>query len=91
MRERGAPGIEPDELFSAVSEEVVRQISAKKGEPEWMLEFRLRALRHFQQRPVPTWGADLSGLNFDEIVYYVKPAEMEGKSWDEVKKKYINK
>lgn len=67
-----------------LSEAVVRQISAKKGEPEWMLEFRLRALRHFMQRPVPTWGADLSGLNFDDIVFYVKPAELEGKSWDDV-------
>lgn len=67
-----------------LDEEVVRQISQKKGEPEWMLEFRLKALKHFQQRPMPTWGADLSNLNLDEIVYYVRPAEMEGKSWDDV-------
>lgn len=67
-----------------LDEEVVRQISEKKGEPEWMLEFRLKALKHFQLRPMPTWGADLSRLNLDEIVYYVRPAEMEGKSWDDV-------
>ena len=67
-----------------LSEEVVRQISAFKNEPEWMLEFRLRALRHFLQRPMPNWGPDLSDLNFDDIVYYVKPAEREGRSWDEV-------
>ncbi|MHB1120499.1 MAG: Fe-S cluster assembly protein SufB [Bellilinea sp.] len=67
-----------------LDEEVVRQISEKKGEPEWMLEFRLKALKHFQLRPMPTWGADLSHLNLDEIVYYVRPAEMEGKSWDDV-------
>ena len=67
-----------------LSEEVVRKISAFKNEPEWMLEFRLRALRHFLQRPMPNWGPDLSDLNFDDIVYYVKPAEREGRSWDEV-------
>jgi Fe-S cluster assembly protein SufB len=50
-----------------LDETVVRQISAMKGEPEWMLEFRLKALAHFQTRPIPTWGADLSDLNLDEI------------------------
>ena len=67
-----------------LSEEVVRKISELKGEPEWMLEFRLRALKHFLQRPMPNWGPDLSDLNFDDIVYYVKPAERESRSWDEV-------
>ncbi|NPA06341.1 MAG: Fe-S cluster assembly protein SufB [Chloroflexi bacterium] len=67
-----------------LSEEVVRKISELKGEPEWMLEYRLRALRHFLQRPMPNWGPDLSDLNFDEIVYYVKPTEREGRSWDEI-------
>jgi len=67
-----------------LSQEVVRQISAIKGEPEWMLEFRLRALEHFLKRPMPTWGADLSGLNLDEIYYYVKPTEAEGRSWNDV-------
>ena len=63
---------------------VVRQISEMKGEPEWMLEFRLKALDHFMKRPTPTWGADLAHLNLDEIYYYVKPTELEGKSWDDV-------
>jgi Fe-S cluster assembly protein SufB len=67
-----------------LDEEVVRQISEKKGEPEWMLKFRLKALAHFNQRPVPTWGPDLSGLDLDEIYFYTKPAEAEGKSWDDV-------
>ncbi len=67
-----------------LDEEVVRQISALKGEPAWMLEFRLKALKHFFERPLPTWGADLSKLNFDEIYYYVKPTDKEGRSWDEV-------
>ena len=64
--------------------EVVQMISAMKHEPEWMLEFRLKALEHFQSRSIPTWGADLSKLNLDDIYYYVKPAEAESKSWDDV-------
>ncbi len=67
-----------------LDEEVVKQISHMKGEPQWMLAYRLEALRHFQQRPMPNWGADLSELNLDDIYYYVRPAEAEGRSWDEV-------
>jgi Fe-S cluster assembly protein SufB len=67
-----------------LDEEVVRQISAMKGEPEWMLNFRLKALKHFQSRPIPNWGADLSDLDLDEIYYYVKPTEMEGRTWEDV-------
>ena len=67
-----------------LDEEVVRQISAQKHEPEWMLDFRLKALAHFESRPMPEWGADLSGLNLDEIYFYTRPAEAEGKSWDDV-------
>ncbi|HOR18227.1 MAG TPA: Fe-S cluster assembly protein SufB [Brevefilum sp.] len=67
-----------------LDEEVVRQISAMKEEPEWMLEFRLSAFRHFKQRPIPTWGADLSDLNLDDIYYYVKPTEDQSRSWDDV-------
>jgi Fe-S cluster assembly protein SufB len=64
--------------------QVVEQISAMKGEPAWMLEFRLKALEHYLQRPMPTWGGDLSRLNLDEIIYYVRPAEASEKSWDDV-------
>ncbi len=78
------PDVSVYKTRAGLDEEVVRQISAKKGEPEWMLEFRLKALKHFQQRPMPNWGADLQDLKLDEIVYYVKPAEMEGKNWDDV-------
>jgi Fe-S cluster assembly protein SufB len=67
-----------------LDEEVVRQISAMKGEPEWMLAFRLRALKHFQSRPIPSWGADLDDLDLDDIYYYVKPTEGEGRTWDDV-------
>ncbi|OPZ97595.1 MAG: FeS cluster assembly protein SufB [Bacteroidetes bacterium ADurb.Bin416] len=64
--------------------EVVEQISHMKGEPQWMLEFRLKALAHFQQRPMPNWGADITGLDLDDIYYYVRPMDAAGKSWDDV-------
>lgn len=64
--------------------EVVEQISHIKGEPQWMLEFRLKALEHFQTRPMPTWGGDISGLDLNEIYYYVRPTEGEARSWDDV-------
>jgi Fe-S cluster assembly protein SufB len=67
-----------------LDQEIVRQISAMKGEPEWMLEFRLKALDHFLKRPMPTWGGDLTKLDLDDIYYYVKPADQESKSWDDV-------
>lgn len=67
-----------------LNENVVRQISEMKGEPEWMLEFRLKALKHYQQRPMPNWGADISALDLDNIFYYVKPSESSSKSWDDV-------
>ena len=61
-----------DYVFKAergLTEEVVRSISMMKNEPEWMLELRLKAFHHFQERPMPTWGADLSGIDFDNIYY----------------------
>jgi len=64
--------------------EVVEQISWMKSEPDWMLEFRLKALEHFLQRPMPTWGGDLSNLNFDDIYFYAKPTDKEGRSWEDV-------
>ena len=67
-----------------LSAEVVADISRRKSEPPWMLEFRLKALEHFRQRPMPSWGADLSGIDFDDIYYYVRPAEEQGRTWDEV-------
>ncbi|GAP64490.1 Fe-S cluster assembly protein SufB [Ardenticatena maritima] len=67
-----------------LSREVVEEISWMKGEPDWMREFRLRALEIFWKKPMPTWGADLSGINFDDIYYYIKPAEKQARSWDDV-------
>ena len=67
-----------------LDEEVVRQISSFKEEPEWMLQFRLKAYRHYMERPMPNWGPDLSGLDLDEIYFYVRPEEIDQKSWDDV-------
>ncbi len=64
--------------------EIVEQISAMKKEPQWMLDFRLRAYEHFIQRPMPKWGGDLSKLNLDEIYFYTKPTDNESRSWDDV-------
>jgi len=64
--------------------EVVEQISAMKGEPQWMLDFRLKALEHFQKRPMPGWGPDISGLNLNDIFFYVRPIDKQEKSWDEI-------
>ena len=67
-----------------LDKEIVEQISAMKGEPQWMLDFRLKAFVHFENRPMPTWGGDVEKLDLDDIYYYVKPAAEEGKSWDDV-------
>ncbi len=67
-----------------LDEEVIRQISAFKEEPAWMLEFRLKAFHHFLERPMPNWGPNLSGLDLDQIYFYVRPEEIDQKSWDDV-------
>ncbi len=67
-----------------LSEEIVRQISAMKGEPEWMLDFRLKALVQFLKMPLPQWGPDLSKLDLDDLYYYVRPTDEQGESWAEV-------
>ncbi len=67
-----------------LSREVVENISHMKGEPQWMLDSRLKGLSHFLARPMPTWGADISGLDLDNIFYYVKPTEGSKGSWDDV-------
>lgn len=67
-----------------LSREIVEEISRLKNEPSWMTEFRLKAYDIFVTKPMPTWGANLSEINFDDIVYYIKPTDKKGKSWDEV-------
>ena len=67
-----------------LNEEVVRTISKMKGEPDWMLQFRLKALEQFLKMPLPRWGGNLDDLDFDDIQYYVKPSEKQGRTWEEV-------
>ncbi|WOC14156.1 Fe-S cluster assembly protein SufB [Gordonia sp. MP11Mi] len=67
-----------------LSEEVVRDISGKKSEPEWMLEQRLKALRIFDRQPMPSWGGDLSGIDFDNIKYFVRSTEKQAESWEDL-------
>ena len=67
-----------------LSEEVVRDISARKNEPEWMLDLRLRGLKYFGRKPLPSWGADLSEIDFDNIKYFVRSTEKQAASWDEL-------
>ena len=79
---------DPDELVfksrKGLDRDVVEQISRMKEEPEWMLDFRLKGLDHFNKRPMPAWGGDLTKLDLDEIYFYAKPSSEEGKSWDDV-------
>ena len=67
-----------------LTEGVVKDISGRKGEPEWMLNLRLKSLKHFLSRPTPAWGGNLAAIDFDRIKYYVKPSEQTEKSWDDV-------
>lgn len=56
-----------------LTEDIIREISAEKKEPKWMLDFRLRSLEIYNRMPVPNWAADLTDLDVDNIVHYVKP------------------
>ena len=67
-----------------LSEQVVRDISALKNEPEWMLKTRLKGLKLFGKKPMPDWGSDLSGIHFDDIKYFVRSTEKQAASWDDL-------
>ncbi|MHB8630644.1 MAG: Fe-S cluster assembly protein SufB [Candidatus Limnocylindria bacterium] len=68
-----------------LSEDVVREISQTyKQEPEWMLNRRLKALKHYRSRPMPTWGADLSAIDFEDIFYYLRASDKTMKDWNDV-------
>jgi len=67
-----------------LSREVVEEISYLKGEPDWMRAFRLHSLEVFFKKPLPTWGPDLSVIDFDDIYYYIKPTDRQARSWDEL-------
>jgi Fe-S cluster assembly protein SufB len=66
-----------------IDAEIVNQISDLKGEPDWMRAFRLKSLEIFNSKPMPRWGGKI-GLDFQDIYYYVKPANSQGRTWDEV-------
>ncbi|HSK52074.1 MAG TPA: Fe-S cluster assembly protein SufB [Clostridia bacterium] len=72
------------ETKRGLTRDTVEEISRFKDEPDWMLQYRLRAYDHFMKRPLPTWGGDLSTIDFGNIVYYRKPSEREERSWDDV-------
>ncbi len=67
-----------------LSHELVDAISSHKNEPDWMRKFRHRSLDYFLARPMPQWGGDLSGIDFENIFYYIKPTENQASSWEEL-------
>ncbi|MEM3373740.1 MAG: Fe-S cluster assembly protein SufB [Candidatus Woesearchaeota archaeon] len=82
-------GFKDPEKFSfktekGLNEEIIKTISRIKKEPNWMLDIRLKAYRHFKQRPLPKWGQDLSKINFDDIYYYGKPEGNQANKWEDV-------
>ena len=67
-----------------ISPQVVADISALKSEPEWMLKKRLKGLELFAKKPMPLWGADLSGIDFDNIKYFVRSTEKQAQTWEDL-------
>ena len=78
---------EEDYVFKprrGLDSDLVREISFMKKEPQWMLDFRMKSLNRFERRPMPSWGGDLDGIDFDNIFYYIKPTEEQVSEWDDV-------
>ncbi|WP_420436600.1 Fe-S cluster assembly protein SufB [Candidatus Poriferisocius sp.] len=78
---------EEDYVFKpkrGLNTDIVQEMSWMKSEPEWMRNFRLKSLSRFEKRPMPSWGGDMSGIDFDNIYYYIKPTEGLADDWDEV-------
>ncbi|SVA55161.1 uncharacterized protein METZ01_LOCUS108015 [marine metagenome] len=67
-----------------LDDDMIRSISSMKDEPEWMLDFRLKSHQRFTHRPMPTWGGDLDGIDFDNIYYYIKPTGELSDDWEDV-------
>ena len=67
-----------------LNEDVVRNISALKSEPQWMLDLRLKGLKLFHRKPMPTWGAELDTIDFDNIKYFVRSTEKQATTWDDL-------
>ena len=86
--EYGFHDSEKDYAFKAkkgLTRQVVEEISDHKAEPQWMRDFRLKALEHFQSRPMPKWaGGHMDGIDFQNIHYFVRASEKQGRTWDEV-------
>ena len=64
--------------------DIVNEMSWMKGEPDWMRQFRLKSLQHFERKPMPTWGGDMPDIYFDDIYYYIKPTDEQVDAWDEL-------
>jgi Fe-S cluster assembly protein SufB len=78
---------EEDYVFKpkkGLTADIIREMSWMKGEPDWMRDFRLKSYQHFQRRPMPNWGGDMSEIYFDEIFYYIKPTDKQVDAWDEL-------
>ncbi|WP_419922457.1 Fe-S cluster assembly protein SufB [Candidatus Poriferisodalis sp.] len=78
---------EEDYVFKpkrGLNEDIIREMSALKKEPQWMLDFRLRSYKIFQRKPMPNWGGDMSQIYFDDIYYYIKPTEGQVDAWEEL-------
>ena len=67
-----------------LNEDIVRDISSKKNEPQWMLDLRLKGLKLFHRKPMPNWGSDLGGIDFDNIKYFVRSSEKQAATWDDL-------
>ena len=78
---------EEDYVFKpkkGLNTDIITEMSRVKGEPQWMLDFRLKSYQRFLRRPRPGWGGDTGGINFDDIYYYIKPTEGLADEWDAV-------
>lgn len=76
--------ISKTDIGAGISEEIIRKISKLKNEDDWMLDFRLKAYEYFMAKEMPTWGADLSEIDFDKIHYFVRATDKQGRNWSEV-------
>ncbi|MGH9030076.1 MAG: intein-containing Fe-S cluster assembly protein SufB, partial [Acidimicrobiales bacterium] len=78
----------PEDYFfksgRGLSHELVEAISEHKSEPEWMRKFRHASLDYFLARPLPDWGGDVSGIDFENIYYYIRPTEKQADSWEDL-------
>ncbi len=67
-----------------LSRELIHEMSREKNEPKWMLKLRLKSFEAFERKPVPTWGPDLSGIDFDALTYYLRPTDQIATRWEDL-------